>query len=161
MRLLAIYLIISLFFTSCDILENEVFILPNNFTGYILVIFDQKDGKPKMNYGMSRVYEIPASGILRTQFDSKTGWRTFPQFYYGGISDKNKILYCLESDSLNLTSVKAFGGSVGSLNKDLEGNEVIRYCLYYVGNELQIDSAFEAAQKLDIVEIAKSRNIEN
>ena len=56
--------------------EDEVYILPNEFEGAVIVLMNEPDGKSiKYNKKGYRVYEIPESGVLKTQFKSEEGWR--------------------------------------------------------------------------------------
>ena len=64
---------------------------PRDYTGYIIVIFNQEDGKPVKYEGKKRVYEIPSDGILKTQFNINDGWGDYPIFYYESIAPENKL----------------------------------------------------------------------
>ena len=58
---------------SCSNPEPEDYLLPEGFKGRATVIFNQKEGaSPKYENG-KRVYEIPANGILLTQFKDEYG----------------------------------------------------------------------------------------
>lgn len=147
--------ILSLMMYSCDTAEDAIFILPKNYTGYIVVIHGQKSStKPKYE-GKKRVYEIPANGILKTQFSNNPGWTNFPEFYYERVTTENKIPFTTEPADIPKDKIVAYGGTAGVANKDHEGKEVVRYVLYYIGNNAQIDTAYEAAEKLDILKLAE------
>jgi len=147
--------IFSLMMYSCNTAEDSIFILSKNFIGYIVVIHDQKSGtKPKYK-GKKRVYEIPQNGILKTQFSNNSGWTNFPLFYYERIAPENKIPFTVEPKGIPKDKVVVYGGTAGVANKGHEGKEVVRYVLYYVGNNNQIDTAYEAAEKLDILKLAE------
>jgi hypothetical protein len=146
--------IIGLALQSCAQGEKEIFILPDKFTGHILVIYDQKDGAiDKLEKG-NRIYEIPGNGILKTQFSTNPGWKDFPEFYYKRIDSLNKIPFKIDYKSIPIDSVVAYGGSSGAANKDYAANEVVRFIEYYIGNKMQIDSAYQKAEKLDILKLA-------
>lgn len=53
--------------------EDEVHLLPEDFSGPVIIIFNQADGQGQRYEGDKRVYEIPESGILRTQFPPNSG----------------------------------------------------------------------------------------
>ena len=56
--------------------EDEVYILPNNFEGAVIVLMNEPDGTTKKyNKKGDRVYEIPESGVLKTQFKFQDGRR--------------------------------------------------------------------------------------
>ena len=55
--------------------ENEIFVMPNDFEGVVIVLFDEANGKAvKYDGEGNRVYEVPKSGILKTQFKQEKGW---------------------------------------------------------------------------------------
>ena len=58
---------------SCQNRESEIFILPENYNGYVLVIFNQKDGEEPKYFEGKRLYIIPDNGILKTQFEAEYG----------------------------------------------------------------------------------------
>ena len=134
--------------------EEEIVILHKDYTGYVVIIYNQKTGTRIKYEGKKRVYEIPAEGILKTQFSGNYGWVGFTEFYYENIAPENKIPFIVESKNIPVDSVVAFGGSTGNANKNLDGEETIEFRLFYVGNEEQIDKAYQEAEKLDIVKLA-------
>ncbi|MEW6774623.1 MAG: hypothetical protein AB1304_11605 [Bacteroidota bacterium] len=148
-------IIISLILFSCATGEDEIVIVPKNYTGYIVIIYDQKQGAEPKYEGKKRLYEIPANGILKTQFTDNPEWTHFPEFYYEKISPENKIRYTPEPKNIHVDTVIAYGGIAGAINKDLEGKEVVRYVVYYIGNSAQIDTAYETMKKLDILKLAE------
>ncbi|MDZ7847249.1 MAG: hypothetical protein U5L96_10990 [Owenweeksia sp.] len=55
---------------------DEVYVLPNNFTGAVIILMDYPKGKPeKYDQEGNRVYEIPVNGILKTKFSHEEGYR--------------------------------------------------------------------------------------
>ena len=147
-------LILSLLMFSCDAGENEIFIIPKNYTGYIVIIYNQQNTAVPKHEDKKRVYEIPVSGVLKTQFKAKEGWAGFPQFYYEKVSPENQINFVADRKKLPADTVVATGAISGSANKDLAGKQTVKFALYYVGDKAQIDTAYEAAEKLDIVKLA-------
>lgn len=61
--------------TSCNTAEPATYFLPENFEGMFTVIYSQKFGKLKEYENGRRIYRIPGSGILMTQFDFQDGDR--------------------------------------------------------------------------------------
>jgi hypothetical protein len=61
--------------TSCNTAEPATYFLPENFEGMFTVIYSQKFGKSKEYENDRRIYRIPSSGILMTQFDFQDGNR--------------------------------------------------------------------------------------
>jgi len=58
---------------SCNNPEPETYLIPREFTGRVDVIFNRKDGSPPKYENGRRVYEIPSSGVLLTQFKDEYG----------------------------------------------------------------------------------------
>jgi hypothetical protein len=58
----------------------ERYLIPENYRGSVMVIFNQKDGQKKEYEGKRRLYRIPSTGILFTQFKDEQGW--IDQDYY-------------------------------------------------------------------------------
>lgn len=91
--------------------ENEVFIVPNDFEGAVIVLFNETNGKAvKYDSEGNRIYEIPKSGILKTQFKSQEGFRDIKYQKNNG----NVIRYLLPSDKVwkdttNQKNVFAYG----------------------------------------------------
>lgn len=91
--------------------ENEVFIVPNDFEGAVIVLFNEADGKAvKYDSEGNRVYEVPKSGVLKTQFKFQEGWRDIKYQKDNG----KQIKYLLPSDkvwkdTINQKDVYAYG----------------------------------------------------
>ena len=61
--------------------EDEVYILPNEFEGAVIVLMNEPDGTTKKyNKKGDRIYEIPESGVLKTQFKLQNGRRSWAKF---------------------------------------------------------------------------------
>lgn len=58
----------------------ERYLIPENYRGPVMVIFNQKDGQKKEYEGRRRLYRIPSTGVLFTQFKDEQGW--IDQDYY-------------------------------------------------------------------------------
>jgi hypothetical protein len=148
---MAFYLILAFIVHSCNTAEDAIIVLPRGYTGYVLIVHDQKDGREKKYHDGKRVYEVPSGGILLTEFPNNPGWSNLPEFYYEKIAPENKIPFTTDPKSIPENDVVAYGGTAGAANRDDEGKDVVRYVLYYVGNDAQIDSAYRKAEKLDII----------
>ncbi len=62
--------------------EPSLYYLPNHFVGDVLIIFGQPTGARVEYRGNTRLYRIPANGVLRTQFKPNYGLHPPDQFYY-------------------------------------------------------------------------------
>ncbi len=146
---------LSSLFWGCSNTENEIFIVPKSFKGYILIIFNQKNGTPARYENNKRVYEIPQNGILKTEFLVNNGWSSFPNFFYERISKENQIPYKAEFTNVLPDSIIAYGGTSGSIKKSEKSDERIIFVEFYVGTKTQIEQYKEQAEKLDIVKLAE------
>ena len=142
-----INLIVCLVLTSCNQGEAEIVIVPKDFIGRILIVYDQDNGVEPLYKDGKRVYKIPGNGILKTKASPNPGWIGLPEFYYEEISVKNGIPFKPNPRALPIDSIVANGGTAGSVNT---GKQVVRFLEYYIGNKTQIDSAYQQAQTVDL-----------
>lgn len=69
---------------------NILYVLPKNYEGPIIVLYDQKDGKPKEYYHNDwRVYRINKEGTLKTQFEYEAKSYLNMQFCYENEEEKD------------------------------------------------------------------------
>ena len=94
-----------LVFSSCNRkAEPESYLIPEGFTGKVNIIFNRKEGSPVKYENERRVYEIPDSGILLTQFTANDGFID-RKYYYKNQSGELKRLKTFEADT---TAAKSF-----------------------------------------------------
>jgi hypothetical protein len=79
--------------------EPEIYIIPENFTGKVNIIFNRKEGSEKKYDSGRRVYEIPTDGILLTQFKTNDGFID-RKYYYKSQSGELKLLKTFEADTI-------------------------------------------------------------
>lgn len=56
-----------------SIAKPEIYLIPDDYEGEVIVVFDQSVGEPEKYLDKKRVYEIPDDGILYTQFKWNAG----------------------------------------------------------------------------------------
>lgn len=151
--LIAIVFVMSMTAQSCGQDKKEVFILPRNFTGYIVILYNQSTGSPIRLEDGKRIYEIPQNGVLITKSSDNPDWMELPEFYYEKIEKISQISFKVDYKDLPADSIVAYGGISGTANKDLTGKEVVRFTKYFVGNKSQIDTAYQKAEKLDMLKL--------
>lgn len=72
-----------LIFIGCsERAEPEVHLIPEGFTGPVVIIFGDSSAAPVRYEGESRVYDIPESGVLRTSSDVNEGVRLESEYFY-------------------------------------------------------------------------------
>lgn len=135
--------------------EQEIYLLPKGYTGHVLIILNQKDGAPKKYEGKARVYEIPETGVLKTQFSNNEGWTEFPQFYYDRIDKQNQIPVKVDYKDISLDEVNATLVSTGVAYKNIDGTGGIKFAECFVGTKSQIDEASQKAEKLNVADLIK------
>src|SRR5687768_11189 len=65
-----------------EIAEDEIYLLPDGYSGVVTVILNRDDGEePQYQFG-KRVYNIPSNGVLITQFDLNAGWHSPTEFFF-------------------------------------------------------------------------------
>lgn len=77
--------------------EPETYLIPQGFTGRVNVIFNRKDGVPPKYENERRVYEIPANGVLLTQFKDEYGFVDH-RYYYVDSNGKRTPLQIYKHD---------------------------------------------------------------
>src|SRR5688572_24570469 len=101
---------------GCNMAEKEAVIVPKGYKGYIVVIFNQKNGTARITQDGKRIYEIPSNGILKTQLKANYGVREFTEFYFDKISTENKLPSYAQLDKIPLDTIVGFIGTNGNAN---------------------------------------------
>jgi len=143
--ILTIFLIIG-----CNMKENEVYILPDNYIGYVIIIFGQEEGSEKKYFNGKRIYDIPDSGILKTKFDANYGSSDFPEYYY----NNTLIPFKIDWEDFSETEINATLPTVGKYYRDNGSEKPVEYAKFFVGTKSQIEVAVKDANCLDIISIA-------
>lgn len=148
-----LFIMLSIFTGCVQSSEETVIVVPEDYTGYILIVYNQEKGATEEYKDKTRVYRIPSNGVLLSQFSSNPGWSGFPKFYKGSIESGNEIPFTVEIDDVPPDRVSAFGGTTGGISRDLGGKEIVRYIKYYIGNQSQIRESIKELDNLDIIKL--------
>lgn len=140
---------------SCESGEEEIIVVPENYKGYILIIFNQENGAPIKYKDEKRVYQIPPSGVLKTQFSGNYGSVGFAEFYYERITSENKLPSFADITQIPQNTVVGFRGATGTVKKSADSENRIEFVEFYVGTREQIKQAKEDIKKLDIIKLAE------
>ena len=73
-KLILFILLLTATISSCQLAEPETFILPFGYKGKVMVVFKSDNGEPVQYENGRRVYKIPSSGILISQFNTNPGF---------------------------------------------------------------------------------------
>jgi len=104
MKLIIGFVIGMIFFAGCKEsvdCEREIYLMPEGFRGKVIVFFDQQDGQEKQFEGDARLYHIPPSGYLKSQFPKNEGCMgdNRIQFFYENSNGNRQVLdYFLNID---------------------------------------------------------------
>ena len=81
-----------LLFLSCgDQAEDTITLIPEDYVGPVLIIYNQDNGAKKEYEDGKRVYRIPENGILKTQFTENYGVQYNDYFYVDSNGNREKL----------------------------------------------------------------------
>lgn len=92
------------------LVENEIYLVPYNYQGPVLVVFNQLNGAPARYEGRNRIYVIPSAGVLLTQFPPVKRAYTTEFWHIDTIGTRRNIQFqtsCRESDLISVRTVVA------------------------------------------------------
>ncbi len=140
---------------SCDRAEQEIVLVPANYKGHIIVLFNQVNGKPINYKDGKRVYEIPPNGILKTQFSENLGWIGFVEFYRGDLDTRNRIPSFVLLKKVPDNVIVGLMGPSGTQKMDNTSNDRYRFTEFYIGTKSEIDSLLRFTEIIDVSVIAE------
>ena len=150
-----IFFITILLLKSCvNYAEKEIIYIPDGYSGTIAIIFNQKKGLSKEYSENSRVYRIPDSGILFTQFAKPKKNSYLNQKIYF-INNEGKIIEEIYESNRNnieqnldnkIYKFNMFNISIKNKNPEKE-NDYIRGMYVNIGQTKDKDSLIRASHK--------------
>lgn len=136
---------------SCQNRDSEVFILPENYSGYVVILFNQKDGQEPKYFEGKRLYEIPSNGILKTQFEAEYGYADKFDAFSKSVSEENRLKSGIIDESLSDNKVSVCCYSTGKAYS--RNNQAIAYLKVFVGTKSQVKKITTEFEKLDIADL--------
>ncbi len=117
LRPVAVCLLQVLFSGCCG--QRELTLLPDGYEGPVVILLSAHDGQPPEYRGKTRVYRIPESGVLKTQFAAYSGYVT-PTFHYARGDTLLQSLRELDGPTMSSadTGVYVFLYELGTFGKD-------------------------------------------
>lgn len=109
---------------GCNRAEPETFLVPDGFTGHILIVQGRAEGAPAVVEDGRRVYMIPADGVLITQATENTGTVDERFFYLRPDGTRREVTereFSTLPDTPQAradTTVIVVGGGAGSIGAD-------------------------------------------
>lgn len=89
-------------------IEHEIYYIPEKYIGGFYIVFRQKNGVQAEFEGDARIYRIPESGILLSQFGTNAGIvknKSYRQYFYisklGQITDSLPSLYLESAEEIS------------------------------------------------------------
>jgi len=139
--------------------------VPSGYIGEVFIIFGVPDGAPPATRDGRRIYEIPPSGILRTQFPPTYGWSK-PLYFYGGPSTLDPVPIPMAPagtihdtpENRSNPNVEILGSVVGGTGAPVPGQPgafssnapcAVKYASFFVGTRAQF---LDFEQHLDIAD---------
>ena len=83
--------------------ENCIYLIPRDYEGNLIIIYDQKEGKDPVYDNQTRVYTFDKSGVLTTKFKANYGIQQNQYYYVDSLGSRTNIKYNLPA---RLTSNK-------------------------------------------------------
>lgn len=130
MRKILLLISILIIMISCSSTRNngyEKFILPENFEGSVIVLYDEKETLTEENKdGKYTVYEIPENGVYYTKKEIATG--TINHKYYrkivGYYEEIRRVTFpLLENETIDIDSIYVMDLQSGEFSKRPIGSE--------------------------------------
>jgi hypothetical protein len=144
-------IICFIFLTSCNEspqCEEEIYLVPEGFRGKIMVFFDQPDGQAQVYEHTARIYRIPASGFIKSQFPKNGGCMNDGriQFFYEDSQGKRQPLeYYLNIGMKNMQKEKDYVLFTFLNEKGKKPDFVI----HFVGDISEFNDLTESARNLN------------
>jgi Family of unknown function (DUF6843) len=138
-KTMATFFSLLFFFSSCiNKAEPEIHLIPKGYKGPIIIIFEDKKGKPVKYENGKRIYEIPSDGVLGTQFKKQQG-SIAPgelKYYYYDEKGQEEINYLQSTQGVTDSAIFVF-------SKELSHSTV----RYLVGKPNEGDNYYKALGK--------------
>lgn len=157
--LLAILLAGGAYVWKIEFGEDEVFILPEGYTGVVYIFYNRDDGEPVKYEQGKRLYVIPPNGILKTQFSLETRWHHFGEYYYKQKSGNLiRIPFMFKGTDMESkkdsdpNAVHVCCGSSGNAGRG-QGEPRVVFEHFYVGTDEEIHAASEKGGKINPIEL--------
>jgi len=135
--------------------EEEIYLVPEGFRGKIMVFFDQPDGQAKEYENTARLYHIPASGFIKSQFPKNGGCMgdgRIQFFYEDSLGARQPLDYFLNMDMKNLPTDRDYV-LFTFLN---EKNRKPDFVIHFVGHLAEFNELTESVRNLNPVAILDS-----
>ena len=101
--------------SSCqNVGENCIYLIPKNFEGNVLIIYEDQMGVDTMYEGKSRVYKFDTTGILKTKFGPNYGVQKNFYYYIDSVGKRFQINYAIPSQLKGTDEVVIYNQETGN-----------------------------------------------
>jgi hypothetical protein len=119
--------------------EDCIYLIPKNFEGNILLVFEQKEGADTLYEGKTRVYRFDTTGILKTKFAPNYGIQRKSYYYVDSIGGRFPIKYVISAQLRDTDEVVCINHEAGS-GFDKKKSARRHFELMTIAKEKNIDS---------------------
>jgi len=135
--------------------EKEIYLLPENFWGTMIVYFNQPNGQKIEYEDDARVYHIPSSGYLKTQFPKNGGCMNNDRlqfFYIDNLGVREPLDYFLNLDKDSIPNDRDYVLFTFLSNKGKKPEFVV----HLVGHVTEFNKLTQSVHQLEPVKILES-----
>ncbi len=156
-KIIGILILVSAFISCAQQAEDSIRLIPDDYIGPVLIIFDQEDGEPEEYEDGKRLYRIPKDGVLKTQFGTNFGIQHHQFFYVDSNGSRTKIQFVFDQNKDSLSKIEdkskiyAFaerapsGGS--GFDSEIGNFKIPPTREFFIGNLLNIEKSYRERNK--------------
>lgn len=137
--------------------EKEIYLLPNGFSGIVLIYLNQKTGAPVEYENGARLYRIPKSGIFKSQFRKNGGCMSDNRirfFYVDSLNKRKEIKYFLNLENSKIPKKEKYVMLTFLPDK----KDTTPFMIHLVGEISEFVELTNAVRRMQPEEILKSLN---
>jgi hypothetical protein len=137
--------------------EKEIYLIPEGLKGQIIVFLDQPDGQAVQYEGEARLYQIPSSGLLKSQFKRNGGCmgdNRIRFFYVDSIGDRTPVAFFMDIDRDTIPA----GMDYVLMTFLSETNKKPDFIIHLLGRSDEFGELLKSVRNIDPEEILMSTN---
>jgi len=119
--------------------KDCIYLIPENFEGNILIIYEQQNGMDATYENKNRVYFFDTTGVLKTKFAPNYGMQKNHYFYVDSLGKRSLIKYVIPSQLRQSDEVVCYNKETGK-DFDKKRNVDRHFEIFTIAKEKNIDS---------------------
>jgi hypothetical protein len=139
-------LLIAIFFCSCKNVDDCIYLIPSNYEGNLIVVFNQPNGYDKNYEDKKRLYRFNKTGVLMTKFDPNYGQHQINFFYEDSLGKRTPLKYILPSQLKNTAEVVAVNLETGNDEDPIKKNKR-HFEVFSIARQNKLDSILDLRSK--------------